>query len=895
MVVYESRWWSLIYSGFAAICSADTTPPAPLATPSSPPPLLLHQLYQSQSCQSIRARERGIASQSTLPHGSGHIHDSCNEVWILPSLRAVYIENQKAASNTIRWILMKLDDKMHRMMLPYAHSMGSRICPTVEGHLQTNAAITLGQLRTNHTFFTFVRSPAAAFLSGFATTMHRTVHDDKKADWGGKSPPTYTRLACNQSDKYLTAFIDDLLEHRSLGIPGFHVLPQIQKIDLDLRVSPTGARDSIRFDFIGAVERLTEDVATLLGRYLGVADAATRAAALLSEAGVMNRGQRNTDRCNHIIQPSTAELVKLRHVLCTVLSADYACFGEYYGACDADIDQAIIKSRVTGSGPRRDKGTYELPTQIGTARATTKQKPKVMLWHLQKGGGTQVVAWLQHLNVSFSTSAEEQAPIRDLDARSRYFRIGLIREPCDYHASEYLWGRRFGQLRESGLGFMRYALQAQGLGYLYENPNVQAGFKAWLKLTHHQVGPSPSPSCGVLGARLWTQLINKTAAATINRLARPESCVVQGESLHGRWSRVCDPPCPIGDCMFQSSAQLRSICKEEVANFEARPFDCWLRTERLSDDFSECMVKYDPSLSIRIESLMKQDHQDPKNQMATRPSCASMYDNDTAKLVYELDGDVAGIFGYTGCCHPHPGSRMPEPVSARRRVRDSVAIVLTGDVRDCPSRDRLAWQLRNYSLFCSSYAAHHSFLSQLGCQRPMLFLNLSQLPKPPFAKDLFDMQQNMLQWLHLQNIIAQFGRRLLKYQFVLKLRYDLNLNADFESTLGRWNPVTSIVYGKSDWIFGAVPETFVEVFRDIYDMIDPPNRSWGDDSMRRSWKSESYFQSRLKIKGVGKQEPLPFGAVIDRGAYSKVRGDGNIRMFGTNGSILARFQQLIPE
>lgn len=177
------------------------------------------------------------------------------------------------------------------------------------------------------------------------------------------------------------------------------------------------------------------------------------------------------------------------------------------------------------------------------------------------------------------------------------FASGSFESRADYHASEYLWGRRH-KLSEAGLGLMRYALEGQGLGYLYETANVAAGFKTWLKYTHHQLGPEATRSCGVLGARLWTQVVNQKAAAAINSfpLNRSTPCVAKG----AYWSRKCPEPCPIGDCMFQVPEHLRSACHAEVGAFkDACPFDCWLRTDRLADDFVECLVKYEVAL-VRV-------------------------------------------------------------------------------------------------------------------------------------------------------------------------------------------------------------------------------------------------------------------------------------------------------
>ena len=116
------------------------------------------------------------------------------------------------------------------------------------------------------------------------------------------------------------------------------------------------------------------------------------------------------------------------------------------------------------------------------------------------------------------------------------FASGSFESRADYHASEYLWGRRH-KLSEAGLGLMHYALEGQGLGYLYETANVAAGFKTWLKYTHHQLGPEATRSCGVLGARLWTQVVLWQVMDQDNKYVKC-FCIFLGEGLEffgGSW------------------------------------------------------------------------------------------------------------------------------------------------------------------------------------------------------------------------------------------------------------------------------------------------------------------------------------------------------------------------
>lgn len=166
----------------------------------------------------------------------------------------------------------------------------------------------------------------------------------------------------------------------------------------------------------------------------------------------------------------------------------------YHCSCDPVSSKKMVCDAATGEQP---------------------QSRKVVFWHLQKGGGQQVLGWLARLHLDVELIPETGiVPARFWS--SSYFRIGLIREPCEYHVSEYLWGRRLRNFSLQGLGEMRYALEGQGVGGLYQG-DVRSGFKSWLKFITKQDVPNPQLSCGMLGARLWTQVINATAARLINK------------------------------------------------------------------------------------------------------------------------------------------------------------------------------------------------------------------------------------------------------------------------------------------------------------------------------------------------------------------------------------------
>mmetsp|Transcript_45527 Transcript_45527/g.143227 ORF Transcript_45527/g.143227 Transcript_45527/m.143227 type:complete len:437 (+) Transcript_45527:442-1752(+) len=307
---------------------------------------------------------------------------------------------------------------------------------------------------------------------------------------------------------------------------------------------------------------------------------------------------------------------------------------------------------------------------------------KVVFWHLQKGGGMQILSWLARLHLDVELIPEYGIMPAKFWSSS-YFRIGLIREPCEYHVSEYLWGRRLKNFSLQGLGDMRYALEGQGVGSLYQG-DVRSGFKSWLKFITKQDIPNPQLSCGVLGARLWTQIINATAARLINRpvgqlrrepgqrcvatIARPNQtrrhcAICRLNNEHTIQTRSCALPCPLADCMRSAPGDLGSACHAEVSSFrrEDRPFDCWLRTDRLQNDFLQCMKLCNSRIATRAESMIQRERNRTVNEMI-RPAgtmCDELHDRETASLVYRLDGAIARQFGYSdGCCRPHPAAGM---------------------------------------------------------------------------------------------------------------------------------------------------------------------------------------------------------------------------------------------
>ena len=129
----------------------------------------------------------------------------------------------------------------------------------------------------------------------------------------------------------------------------------------------------------------------------------------------------------------------------------------------------------------------------------------------------------------------------------------------------------------------------------------------------------------------------------------------------------------------------------------------------------------------------------------------------------------------------------------KRRVADDfasfvitpkVAIVLTGDVLPCSSRDKLVTTLKDADVFVATYTDHSKYVSSLGARRWVHLMDREKIRYPAgLAKE--DMQSDMFQWMHLNFIIAEHADILHSYDLVLKVRFDVLHQDDFMTQIKR--------------------------------------------------------------------------------------------------------------
>ena len=217
-----------------------------------------------------------------------------------------------------------------------------------------------------------------------------------------------------------------------------------------------------------------------------------------------------------------------------------------------------------------------------------------------------------------------------------------------------------------------------------------------------------------------------------------------------------------------------------------------------------------------------------------------------------------------------------------------LAIIITGDIRPCFVTDLLIDYFKGYDVYCGSYIKHKKIIDKIG-KSILIDENIDiRLPKGIVIEN---MQQNMLQWLHLDNVIKKFKKELMCYDIILKTRFDYFIeNNNFLNTI---NVKPNILYNDSDKIFYADNLTFIKLFNNYYNELKDYNynNDINNKSFEKSWKSEYSLKLHLiKNKVLNNNLIFSKGKII-RGLYNKTIGDGNKKLYSEN-KLLGKFSSV---
>ena len=85
-----------------------------------------------------------------------------------------------------------------------------------------------------------------------------------------------------------------------------------------------------------------------------------------------------------------------------------------------------------------------------------------------------------------------------------------------------------------------------------------------------------------------------------------------------------------------------------------------------------------------------------------------------------------------------------------------VAILLTGDIRDLSTINEFIVHLSNFDVFCGTYMINLEHCNKLGKHNKTCSINNTNNMTLPSGINIDQIQQNMLQWLHLDNILKSY-------------------------------------------------------------------------------------------------------------------------------------------
>jgi len=211
-----------------------------------------------------------------------------------------------------------------------------------------------------------------------------------------------------------------------------------------------------------------------------------------------------------------------------------------------------------------------------------------------------------------------------------------------------------------------------------------------------------------------------------------------------------------------------------------------------------------------------------------------------------------------------------------------IAIIITGDVRECFVKNKLLEIFKEYDVFIGSYINHKKYIESIGKNNYSYLINPETDIRLPDGIKKEHMQHNMLQWLHMDNIINNFEDKLIKYDILLKYRFDYDINdKDFFYKI---RVIPNILYNDSDKMFYSESLTFINIFKTFYaqlkDYTYNSNRNDDDNSLATSWKSEPALQLHLKKINIH-SDKINCGNII-RGSYNKEIADGNKKLYINN-------------
>jgi hypothetical protein len=179
-----------------------------------------------------------------------------------------------------------------------------------------------------------------------------------------------------------------------------------------------------------------------------------------------------------------------------------------------------------------------------------------------------------------------------------FFRIGMVREPCDYHVSVWAF---------SGKG-------AHG------NLTGNCAGREAIDNFHIFLNKSTTPSFGWLSYRL-ASMIRTSGLPTIFQ------------------------------CPEHLNKEERLRVERAIVEFNAsEAADCWVRTENMASDLKSCLQLYAKRRGGTNMNLDMLPDSAPHANKGSHHKCSSYFTQAEADSLWQREGGIAKQMGYTGCC-----------------------------------------------------------------------------------------------------------------------------------------------------------------------------------------------------------------------------------------------------
>lgn len=306
--------------------------------------------------------------------------------------------------------------------------------------------------------------------------------------------------------------------------------------------------------------------------------------------------------------------------------------------------------------PRQRLSLAEIPNYDGVA-------PQILFTHLLKAGGMSIIEMINNLMFSslhggggyakqnFKASLANATQLDDVineaptgnaaTMHPKYFKIGMVRAPCDYLLSMWAFqSHKYFDDTSTGHGdWPRNCLQkyydgnASELYAQSERSNTTDDverFKKWVRAA---------------GGSQMHYLTYRSYVA-----------------LHSDAKLYKDTPGWDDGQYFAcvgeySDSEQKAIKTKLMATDLSQRYDCLIHTENLEAESRACMTKFAqtiPDQQVRDAFLQKvEDYKFPqvKNNEGKHAQCSAYFDDATTAFVWDREGSFAKKVGYDNCCH----------------------------------------------------------------------------------------------------------------------------------------------------------------------------------------------------------------------------------------------------